>query len=105
MQFSSKARSEKNDGINKESELKFQNLEGFSHWQIVLEGTRAIMTARLTLTFKETPLILLIQGKQLSGSFADLGQSELHSPHFTFVPQSIFTWEGETRGHIVTTLE
>lgn len=40
-------------------------------------------------TFKQTPGVFLIQREQLSGSFADLSQSELHPPHLTLVPESI----------------
>lgn len=46
----------------------------------------------VSITFKETLGILLIQGEQLSGSFADLCKSELHPPHFSLVSQSILTY-------------
>ena len=42
-------------------------------------------------TFKETLGVLLVQGEQLSGSLADLGQGELDSPHLTLVPEPILT--------------
>lgn len=40
-------------------------------------------------TLKETPSILLIQSQKLSGSLADLGQSKLHPPDFSLIPEPI----------------
>lgn len=43
-------------------------------------------------TFKQTLGVLLIKSEELSGGFANLGQSELDPPHFTLVPQTILAF-------------
>lgn len=59
---------------------------------MTLQHPRYDRCTDMSITFKETLGILLIQGEQLSGSFADLGKSELDPPHFSLVPQSILTY-------------
>lgn len=46
------------------------------------------MMVSMECTLKETTLVLLVQGKQLSGSFTDLGKGVLDTPYFTLVTQS-----------------
>jgi len=46
-------------------------------------------------TFEQTLGILLVKSEEFTGSFADLGQSELDPPHFLLVAQTIFTDELE----------
>jgi hypothetical protein len=44
------------------------------------------------LTFEEPPGVLLLEGEELPGGGADLGQAVLHAPDLTLVPQSILAW-------------
>ena len=41
------------------------------------------------LTFEEPPGVLLLEGEELPGGGANLGQAVLHAPNLTLVPQPI----------------
>merc|ERR550525_80963 len=48
-----------------------------------------------SVTLEQPPGVLLLQGEQLSGGRPDLGQSVLHPPHFSLVPQPVLADELE----------
>ena len=42
-------------------------------------------------TFEESSGVLLVEGQELSRGLSQMGQSHLHSPHFSLVFQTVFT--------------
>ena len=57
---------------------------------VFVKDSNTDQTTQKCVTFEETTGILVLQGEQVTGSFADLGQSVLDPPDFTLVFQSRF---------------